>query len=235
MYETLEIFQLVCQGVGMWRSLKSLILYVVPGAGALGSVGSALVSGNLEDLTIMVHSYYEADVPRFNDNDTHSFLRCLSNMPHMKRVEFHVAHDPSFTIRTEESALLLIGAVKHNTALQFIKFSYYRGDDETLQSAIQSYRDQIEFYLKLNRSGRRFLVDPDNAPPPHNAIPLVLARFTSKEDRSVLFYFLSELKDVLFVEPSRSFQAAQPSVESPLINGRGKKRPREGDVVNVDS
>jgi hypothetical protein len=192
--------------------------------------------GTLEALKIHEFGgFIDDDVETFcfSDDDTHAFLRSLSNMPNMRKLLIWIEGHPSYMIRTKEAASLLLQAVRRNTSLVEVEFdgNGYDGICTKLRTIIQSYREKIDFYLKLNGLGRRFLVNPDNAPPPHSAVPLGLARVASEQNPSSLFYFLSELKGAFLVEPSREYPIGVLSDEDsePSVVARGKKRPREED------
>jgi Ran GTPase-activating protein (RanGAP) involved in mRNA processing and transport len=67
-------------------------------------------------------------------------------------------------------------------------------DNTSLQSLTQSYSDGakalIDFYLKLNRNGRKYLKTSLSSRIPGGLRPCILANMASTHDASLLFYFL---------------------------------------------
>jgi Ran GTPase-activating protein (RanGAP) involved in mRNA processing and transport len=114
---------------------------------------------------------------------------------------------------TNAVGLALVDGLRENTKLQKI-FE----DSETATVGSKFAPDvarEIDFYLGLNRHGRRMLRLSGDSEPPSGLWPRVLAKLSSRRDTSLLFYFLQNKPKIVkckVAETTRKRKASNSAV-----------------------
>jgi hypothetical protein len=89
---------------------------------------------------------------------------------------------------TDTVGLALVDGLRENTKFQNI---FEDNEAGTVDSSFSpGIAREIDFYLGLNRHGRRMLGLSGDSEPPSGLWPRVLAKLASPRDTSLLFYFL---------------------------------------------
>jgi Ran GTPase-activating protein (RanGAP) involved in mRNA processing and transport len=147
---------------------------------ALLKLGEALITNDaLEVLDVRGNNFTHIGASQFFD--------LLPQMKSLKSVYGLVAGLLA-DAPTEAVGLALVDGLRENTKLQKI-FE----DSETATVGSKFAPDvarEIDFYLGLNRHGRRMLRLSGDSEPPSGLWPRVLAKLSSPRDTSLLFYFL---------------------------------------------
>jgi hypothetical protein len=143
-------------------------------------LGEALTSNDaLEDLDVRLNN--------FTHNGVSQFFELLPQMKGLQAVYGMVAVRNAVP-PTEAVGMALVDGLRENTKLQKIfRDSDYRTVDSTFSPGLAR---EINFYLELNRRGRKLLRFSGRSEPPIGLWPRVLAKLSSPRDASLLFYFL---------------------------------------------
>lgn len=115
---------------------------------------------------------------------TRVFLDSLAHMPNIQKVHFGF----DLTQLDDEVHGLMLHAVKENKKLLFLDGCYPRSFSSS--SVTTGDWAEIDYYLKLNRFGRRTLDSPNI---PTSLWPTILSPMTSQlEDADAMFYFVGQ-------------------------------------------
>jgi hypothetical protein len=97
-------------------------------------------------------------------------------------------------VDSEELYSAVVDGLRENTSL--LRITCYDGEiwHEEAPSDIKAL---IDFYLNLNRNGRKFLEPPLTSRVPAGLWPRVLAKMSSPQDTSLLYYFLQKKAELL--------------------------------------
>jgi hypothetical protein len=88
----------------------------------------------------------------------------------------------------EEFCVTVVDGLKNNTGLQ--RLTCEAGDLTWYEHAPPHVKPLIDFYLQLNRNGRKWLEAPLTSRVPAGLWPRILAKMSSTKDASLLYYFL---------------------------------------------
>jgi hypothetical protein len=159
----------------------SLIACQISNDGLL-QLGEALVQNStLETIQLEDNEFSEDTVSRF--------FQLLPQMDGLKQLSlnrFHVDDDWLYSA--------VVDGLQENTSLQRITC-----DGEELKIWYEHAQSDflIDFYLSLNRNGRKFLEPPLTARVTAGLWPSVFANMSSTQDTSLLYYFLQKKAEIL--------------------------------------
>ncbi len=88
---------------------------------------------------------------------------------------------------------MVVDGLQENTSLQRISWDL----EIWYKLAPSNIKELIDFYLNLNRNGRKFLEPPLTTRVPASLWPSVFAKMSSPQDASLLYYFLQKKPELL--------------------------------------
>jgi hypothetical protein len=128
------------------------------------------------------------------EEDMDQFLSFLAGS-RLKRVQFH----HQCCEFTDKLSAKLLDIVKTNRNLQHI---------ESYGPTVDPY-GRLNFFLQLNRAGRRLLKGSQSSPP--SVLPHLLSRMSGPNEVKSLYYFVSEIKDQIFAATAGRKRRRPPS------------------------
>jgi Ran GTPase-activating protein (RanGAP) involved in mRNA processing and transport len=153
-------------------------------------LGEALVDNSTLEIIRLDGNDYDQD-------GVCQFFQLFSQMEGLKELSLDVFDD----MANKELCSAVVDGLRKNTSLQRLS-SCVSGDGMWHEEAPSDIKALIEFYLNLNRNGRKFLEPPLTSRVPASLWPSVLAKMSSPQDTSLLYYFLQK-KPELAVRASR--------------------------------
>jgi len=138
----------------------------------------------------------------FDTDGLSQFFGILPRMKGLKKLELNSAD-----ISDETVGLALLDGIRVNTSLEIIE-----GIEESELSP--AFKESIDFYLQMNRNGRRYLGAPLANRMPLGAWPHILTKLSPVSERDQLFYFLRNKADLVQCEKTLKRKADDRSVVS---------------------
>jgi hypothetical protein len=136
----------------------------------------------------------------FGDDAVSRFFQLLPQMDGLKELGL-----TELDVDSEELYSAVVDGLQENTSLQWITWCGEIWHEE----APSDIKALIDFYLSLNRNGRKFLEPPLTSHVTASLWPSVLAKMSSPQDTSLLYYFLQK-KPELLVKTELNEQAHVP-------------------------
>jgi hypothetical protein len=124
----------------------------------------------------------------FDQDALSQFFQLLPQMDGLMELGLYV-----FDVDSEDLYSAAVDGLRENTSLQRLTCDGEIWHEE----APSNIKVLIDFYLKLNRNGRKFLEPPLTSRIPATLWPSVLAKMTCPQDTSLLYYFLQKKPELL--------------------------------------
>jgi Ran GTPase-activating protein (RanGAP) involved in mRNA processing and transport len=140
-------------------------------------LGEALVENSTLEIVRLEGNVFDQDV-------VSRFFQLLPQMDGLKELYL----SPVFDMDSEELQSAVVDSLRENTSLQ--RLTGWR--DIWHQRMPSDIKALIDFYLNLNRNGRKFLEPPLTSRVPAGLWPSVLTKMSSPQDTSLLYYFLQK-------------------------------------------
>jgi Ran GTPase-activating protein (RanGAP) involved in mRNA processing and transport len=157
----------------------------------IGNEGLRLLGEAMVENTTLEILWLENN--NFDQDALSRFFQLLPQMEGLKKLNLCEFPD----MANDEFWSAVVDGLRENTSLQ--QLTWDNGSMDWHGGAPSHAKALIDFYLNLNRNGRQFLEPPLTSRVPDSLWPRILAKMSSPQDTSLLYYFLQKKQELAAV------------------------------------